>query len=160
MSSNLFSTQRYRSAGPAPGVAMSNDQYIAHTRRGGKQMPIGGPDSTAPRARPAARWATVIGHQHHQAMLGGIALKQRTVRCVAAFADQHTGGVYRGARLCGLPWMAGVGEVCADRQRNSVIPPLECNTALPRDKRHLFAGMQMLLGVNRKRTVCPSTNAA
>ena len=73
----------------------------------------------------AAGRATMIGHQHQQAMLGGVAPQQGTVRRVTAFADQHTCGVHICLCFNSSKRMTRVGKVCTHRQRNPLATPLQ-----------------------------------
>ncbi|ERO65470.1 hypothetical protein P308_18980 [Pseudomonas piscis] len=97
----------------------------------------------------------MIGHQHQQSMLPGIPLQQRAVDGIPAFADQHTGGIDIGPGLCSRLHMAGMAEVRTNRQGNLVLGKCQGRAATARGKSALLSGMQMLLAIDRQRTIAP-----
>src|SRR5471032_514916 len=86
-------------------------------------------------------------------MFIGIALKQRCIRSVAFFSNQHACSIDVSPLLCRRGRMTGMRKISAYRQRDSVSTDPECRAAGPRRKRDLFARMQMLLAVNPKRAI-------
>ncbi|MNG27939.1 hypothetical protein D3C84_1131220 [compost metagenome] len=80
-------------------------------------------------------------------------MQQRRIRGIAVFRDQYTGGIQGGALLRGGGCVTGVRKISTHRQRHRIGTDRQHRTPCARGKGHFFAGVQMLLAVNPKRSI-------